>query len=372
MSVIVAGSVCTQTQNFIILQPAAHLCVPETEVTSSSCFHAFMHMVILGSGCGLQVDYVRAHKEVLVLLRIKEHGGDYAIALPGRDGRSLHARSQDTKRLELLKKRMTRLAVDMGTAPPHPESPEYKAAHQLLKRQEIAKLQMAVEEQVAALQILRLEREQRLRTSANNTASLNKAAERRRKNVQELLAVMLSWDADVFSKEGGTSADGGQDKAAAAARVFADVVRCKYPWAVEGAEQTSATLASLAAKYWDARAEADRCTEELQLVAWEMRQTRAYYQYVTASIDTAIDSNREEEGSAMDACSALYADHLAGTEVTEADSGCGGSQGGVEVFDDTMVQHYVSADRCTVDTQALQRVKKVYQGLDQRAAKLFR
>jgi hypothetical protein len=74
----------------------------------------------------------------------------------------------------------------------------YKSAQDMLKETELGKLQRSIEEQVSALQVLRLERAQGLGASARNTANLNKAAKRRRKNVVEMLAVMLTWDEGVF------------------------------------------------------------------------------------------------------------------------------------------------------------------------------
>ncbi len=62
----------------------------------------------------LQMAYVRAMMELEVLLQIQKHGGAYALALPGRDGRALHARVHDSKRVADLTQQLAKLQVKLG------------------------------------------------------------------------------------------------------------------------------------------------------------------------------------------------------------------------------------------------------------------
>jgi hypothetical protein len=228
----------------------------------------------------MQMAYVRAMMELEVLLQIQKHGGAYALALPGRDGRALHARVQDSKRVADLRRQLAKLQVKLGLKAPMPTAdPDmYKSAQDMLKETELGKLQRSIEEQVSALQVLRLERAQGLSASARNTANLNKAAKRRRKNVVEMLAVMLTWDEGVFDVVPSQQQRRARTRDEMLAAVAEKVYRAEYPWADGGgAAAGKAALPTLASRYRDAAAGLARCEEQLQLWRWEVQQAGLYY-----------------------------------------------------------------------------------------------
>ena len=110
--------------------------------------------------------------ELQALERVRADGGGYALALPGKDGRALHARSQDKQHRAQLVGRIAKLQALLKLAAPMQRvDPEgFKHAQQLLTRWEVEKLHSRVEEQVSALQVLRLEREQGLHGSGRNAS----------------------------------------------------------------------------------------------------------------------------------------------------------------------------------------------------------
>jgi hypothetical protein len=231
---------------------------------------------------------VRATMELQALERVRADGGGYALALPGKDGRALHARSQDKQHRAQLVGRIAKLQALLKLAAPMQRvDPEgFKHAQQLLTRWEVEKLHSRVEEQVSALQVLRLEREQGLHGSGRNAAGLHKAAKRRRKNVMEMLAVIMTWDRTAFDAV--VPEELRSSKEAVLEVVAQQVYRGEYPWASGGASGGQAALGSLARKYRDAGAEAARCREQLQLLEWEMSQASKYYRHVGMLVSGAI------------------------------------------------------------------------------------
>jgi hypothetical protein len=82
----------------------------------------------------LQVEYVRLDKE----LGWREMAVLFAVALPGADGRALHARGQDGKRQDKIINRMSAILVKLHlTGPMEGDAPEYIAALGQLRDQEV-------------------------------------------------------------------------------------------------------------------------------------------------------------------------------------------------------------------------------------------
>lgn len=140
-----------------------------------------------------QMEYVRADKQVRVLRHLQEDAAALAVALPGAQGRSLHARGQDTVRCSKLIVKLGGLMTKLGIKQPlQPGSNEYKQGLAALRDEELRSLQADIEKQVSALAVIKHERQQQ--GAANSiTRSQRKMAQNRRKRVRELAAIMHSW-----------------------------------------------------------------------------------------------------------------------------------------------------------------------------------
>jgi hypothetical protein len=92
----------------------------------------------------VQISYMAILLELEVISQLQSGGSAFAIALPGPQGRALHAKGIDRKRKLLLELRKVRLETELevpldGWAT---DSPEYKAAMKLLADSEILRLQV--------------------------------------------------------------------------------------------------------------------------------------------------------------------------------------------------------------------------------------
>lgn len=135
--------------------------------------------------------------ELRALQRLAVDGGAFALALPGADGRALHARGQDGKRVDKITSRMAAILVKLVRDQPlDPKGDEYKTALGLLRDQEVKALEKQIEVQAAGLAALRLERQQ-AGAASSATRSITKRAAGRRKRIRQLLAVMKTWQQSV-------------------------------------------------------------------------------------------------------------------------------------------------------------------------------
>jgi hypothetical protein len=91
-----------------------------------------------------QIEYITILLELEVIRQLRHGGGAFAMALPGTQGRALHAKGIDRKREALLEKRRatkeTQLDVPLGGWPL--ESAEYIGAMKLVRESETRRLQV--------------------------------------------------------------------------------------------------------------------------------------------------------------------------------------------------------------------------------------
>ena len=309
----------------------------------------------------MQMAYVRAMMEVEVLLQIQKHGGAYALALPGRDGRALHARVQDSKRVADLRRQLAKLQVKLGLKAPMPTAdPDmYKSAQDMLKETELGKLQRGIEEQVSALQVLRLERAHGLSASARNTANLNKAAKRRRKNVVEMLAVMLTWDEGVFDVVPSQQQRRARTRDEMLAAVAEKVYRAEYPWADGGgAAAGKAALPTLASRYRDAAAGLVRCEEQLQLWRWEVQQAGLYYAHVQRVVSAAMRRSEKKANQLLGQSKLFWLDACAPDAISDA--------GAVKEARQSAADAFAEAEGLRHEVELLYRCACNYAGLSAR------
>jgi hypothetical protein len=159
------------------------------KLTPSACFRALRLVVC----CVLQVDYVRVDQQRRGLLQMQQHATILAVALPGREGRSLHARGQDAPRLQKLAEKLGALMTKLDIrAPLQPGSAEYKQGLAALPDEQLKSLQAHVEKNVSALAVLAYERQQQ-GAASSITRSQRKQAQSRRKRVRQLVAMLHTW-----------------------------------------------------------------------------------------------------------------------------------------------------------------------------------
>lgn len=66
------------------------------------------------------MEYVQLHYELQVLAQLRDRGGAFAVALPGAEGRALHAKGFDGKRRIKVAQRMGELQVKLHLSGPWP------------------------------------------------------------------------------------------------------------------------------------------------------------------------------------------------------------------------------------------------------------
>jgi len=73
------------------------------------------------------MDYVRVDQQRTGLRQVQQHATALAVALPGSEGRSLHARGQGSARLQKLAEKLGVLMTKLDNQEPlQPSSSEYK------------------------------------------------------------------------------------------------------------------------------------------------------------------------------------------------------------------------------------------------------
>jgi hypothetical protein len=231
-----------------------------------------------------QASYVRTDAQLNALRSIRQGGGAFSIILPKGQGGALHATAQDNKLFEQLVQRFAALQHTLHLAEPlHTSSAQYLQGTQVLRAQEISKVQRAVEAQVSGLLSLR-EQRRGAGESSNHTRNMDKQAERKRLALRKLLADLRAWEEfGLEQQQGGPMPE----------TTVQSIFRGSYPWATSGQHPAAADLA---AKYRDAAAELERCEEEVVLLEWEMQQTKRYYRYMEKQVERAIDDNESKMG----------------------------------------------------------------------------
>jgi hypothetical protein len=128
-----------------------------------------------------------------LLVGVRQEAAALSVAMPNREGRALHARSQDAGLINKLQLKLGQLMAVLGvTEPPAEDSPEYLAALSTLRDEELSRLQAEIEGQVSALAALDLERP-RLGAASKVTRAHSNSMKRRRKRIREFVAVMQTW-----------------------------------------------------------------------------------------------------------------------------------------------------------------------------------
>jgi hypothetical protein len=201
--------------------------------------------------CVLQVDYVRVDQQRRGLLQMQQHATALAVALPGREGRSLHARGQDAPRLQKLAEKLGALMTKLDIrAPLQPGSAEYKQGLAALRDEQLKSLQADVEKNVSALAVLTYERQQQ-GAASSITRSQRKQAQGRRKRVRQLVAMLHTWQ--VVDAPGSDAV-----QLLPAVWTEAEVTKLfkgEYPWRGAAANRSGAVAAVLAERFRDVCAE---------------------------------------------------------------------------------------------------------------------
>jgi len=250
----------------------------------------------------LEVAYVRLHQELDVLQHVKNHGGAFAVALPGAEGRALHAKGQDQSRQDKIKDRLIKVMVSLNLAAPlDPEGARYQSAMARLRDEEVLRVQGLVEREVSGLVAIRLERSS-LGVASRNTRSLQKRAQRRRKRIRELINLLQTWqDAGLPQQDSPVIA---QLPEQWTEEQIQKLFRGTYPWRGDCGEGAAA-LPHLAEQYRDACAEGARSQEELLLLRWERGRTIKYYEYMLKVL-------REASGQLEEDKDKIWGDFIAG------------------------------------------------------------
>jgi hypothetical protein len=182
---------------------------------------------------------------------MQQHATALAVVLPGREGRSLHARGQDTPRLQKLAEKLGSLMTKLGIRDPlQPGSAEYKQGLAALRDEQLKSLQAEVEKHVSALSVLTYERQQQ-GAASSITRSQRKQAQSRRKRVRQLVALIHTWQVvDAPSSEAV-----GQLPAVWSDTEVAKLFKGEYPWRPGAADSSGAVAAVLAERFRDVCAE---------------------------------------------------------------------------------------------------------------------
>ena len=201
------------------------------------------------------MEYVRLDQELMVMEHVRANGGAFAVAIPGAEGRAIHARGQDRKRQEKVTDLKLGLMVKLNlTGPMDPSSQRYQQAMARLRDQELVRLEGLIEKEVSGLVALRLERSS-WGAASRNTRSLNKRCQRRRKRIRELVNLLQSWCAAELPPLG--SGVVSSLPASWSEEQIQQLFQGHYPWRAEGITGggAAAALPHLAERYRDALAE---------------------------------------------------------------------------------------------------------------------
>lgn len=200
----------------------------------------------------VQVEYVRADKQRTVLMQLQQNATALSVALPGNEGRTLHARGQDNVRREKLARKLGALMTKLQLADPlQPASPDYQAGLAALRDEELQSLQSEVERHISALAVIKHERQQQ-GAASSITRSQRKSMQTRRKRVRQLVAVMHSWQVLQAPSSSVVQQLPPQWTEAEVAKLF----KGEYPWRQAAAAGANGPVAAvLAERFRDACAE---------------------------------------------------------------------------------------------------------------------
>lgn len=220
----------------------------------------------------LLVEYVRADKQRIALMQLQQNATALSVALPGNEGRALHARGQDNTRREKLAKKLGELMTKLQLAEPlQPGSPDYQAGLAALRDEELQSLQAEIEKHVSALAVIKHERLQQ-GAASSITRSQRKSLQNRRKRVRQLVAVMHSWQ----QLQAPSSSVVQQLPREWTDTEVAKLFQGEYPWRQAAAGAPGPVAAVLAERFRDVCAEEARTIEELVMQRFERARTKQY------------------------------------------------------------------------------------------------
>ena len=197
------------------------------------------------------MDYVCVDQQRTGLRQVQQHATALAVALPGSEGRSLHARGQGSARLQKLAEKLGVLMTKLDIQEPlQPSSSEYKRGLAALRDEQLSSLQAEIEKHVSALSVLTHERQQQ-GAASSITRSQRKQAQSRRKRVRQLVGMMHSWRV----VDAPSSVAVQQLPAAWTDSKVTELFQGKYPWRHGAADDSGAVAAVLAERFRDACAE---------------------------------------------------------------------------------------------------------------------
>lgn len=186
-----------------------------------------------------------------MLLELQRNAAALSVAMPNREGRALHARSQDQNTINKLQLKLGQLMAKLQLSdPPAESSTEYKAGLATFRGEELSRTQAELESLLSQLAVQVAERPQQ-GTASKVTRAQAKSIKRKRKRVRELVGVMQTWqqlDAPSSSAVQQLPAVWGE---AEVKQLFTGV----YPWRQGPAAEREASLAVLAGELRDACAE---------------------------------------------------------------------------------------------------------------------
>jgi hypothetical protein len=198
-----------------------------------------------------QVDYVRVDQQRTGLQQVQQHATALAVALPGSEGRSLHARGQDAVRLQKLAEKLGALMTKLDIEEPlQPSSSEYKEGLAALRDEQLRSLQADIEKNVSALAVLTHQRQQQ-GAASSITRSQRKQAQNKRKRVRQLVAMIQSWQV----VDAPSSAAVERLPAAWTDSEVTQLFKGEYPWRLTSTDSSSAVAAVLAERFRDVCAE---------------------------------------------------------------------------------------------------------------------
>lgn len=201
-----------------------------------------------------QVDYVRDEKQLRALQHLHSNATAFSVALPGSEGRTLHARGRDTTRQQKLQQKLGALMTKLNiTEPLDRSSDEYRAGLAALRDEQLQSLQAEIEKLVSALSVLTYARQQQ-GAASSITRSQKKQAQSRRTRVRQLVGVMHSWQ----TEDAPSSSAVEQLPAAWTEAEVTKLFKGEYPWRCGSGGSGAAVAAMLAERFRDACAEVRR------------------------------------------------------------------------------------------------------------------
>lgn len=194
---------------------------------------------------------MRNEKQLRALKQLQSNATALSVALPGSQGRTLHARGQDTARQHKLAQKLGALMTKLQIAEPlEPTSDEYRAGLAFLRDEQLRSLQAEIEKLVSGLAVLRYERQQQ-GPASSITRSQKKQAQSTRKRVRQLVSVMHSWQLS----DAPSSSAVEQLPAAWTDSQVTNLFKGEYPWRVGAGGSGGAVAAVLAERFRDVCAE---------------------------------------------------------------------------------------------------------------------